>query len=112
MTTTLPVILWLVFNSIGVIAALWLSWISYQRKLGVEHEKHSILPKQPRLRSADRQIRDRASRALFQLGALLIGALVMFHVTLPPDTIAWLFVFLAAILSAVSVIDLYGEMND
>src|SRR5688572_17241235 len=96
-TTSLIVIIWLIVNGIGVIASLWLAHISRERKVSTINEQFSITPKKPRLRNANRQIRDRLARAICQIIFVVLGTLDMFGIKLPYDGVIWLFLVAATV---------------
>jgi hypothetical protein len=110
LTTSVAIIIFLIVNGVGVIAAVWLAHISAERRKHTISEQYPITPKEPRLRNANRQIRDRAARAFCQMIFIFLGAMDILGVKLPFDGTVWLFLALAGILTLVSVIDLYGEI--
>lgn len=110
MTATPELIVWLSVNIIGAIVYIWLSLISWERRLSILVSKRTIL-KPSRLRAVNRQIRYRVSMLLFHIMATTVGVFPILGYTIPYNGQAWILILVIIMIVAVATLDLFGEFR-
>lgn len=104
-------LLFIMCNLAGMVAALGLFAVSWERRVAVQLERFPITPKRPRLRVAQRQLRDRGVRASVHLAAVVLGIAAGLDTDVPEWTYAVGILVIMGTLAASSVAELYQELR-
>jgi hypothetical protein len=103
-------ILWTLAHLVGLVAALGLVAITWRRRAAVFSESDPRTPKGPRIRVANRQLRDRGGRSAFHLVAMILGLLAMADAPWIDAAAGWVLFGISALIVMISVIDLSEEV--